>query len=219
MPVEKIVKIYKFEELSDTAKERARAWYKECAAQDEFWDATYEDASTIADLMGIDLATRQTGTRRDKTPIYEVDIQFSGFWSQGDGASFTGTFAYKADALEKVKAHAPEDATLHAIVERLQAAHAKADFRASGSITRDRWGHYVHSNLMDVAELTDEEDPDREYPDELRKEFRDAFRAFADWIYSQLEKEDEYRNSDECVDDNIEANDYTFTEDGRREDA
>ncbi len=36
------------------------------------------------------------------------------------------------------------------------------------------------------------------------------------WIYRQLEKEYEYQNSDECVDENILCNSYTFTEDGKR---
>ncbi len=43
-----------------------------------------------------------------------------------------------------------------------------------------------------------------------------ALRDFADWIYSQLEKEYEYQMSNECVDENIRANEYEFTEEGMR---
>lgn len=39
-----------------------------------------------------------------------------------------------------------------------------------------------------------------------------------DWIYRQLEKEYEYQNSDECIDENLMGNSYTFREDGTRED-
>ena len=45
---------------------------------------------------------------------------------------------------------------------------------------------------------------------------RDALRDLARWLYQQLEKEDEYLRSDEHVDENIEANEYTFTQTGRR---
>lgn len=40
-------------------------------------------------------------------------------------------------------------------------------------------------------------------------------RAFADWIYRQLETEYDYQNSDEQVDESIIANEYEFTEEGK----
>ena len=36
------------------------------------------------------------------------------------------------------------------------------------------------------------------------------------WIYRTLESEYDYQNADEQVDENIEANEYTFTAEGRR---
>lgn len=44
----------------------------------------------------------------------------------------------------------------------------------------------------------------------------DALRDFARWLYRQLEREYYYRSSDEAIDETIVANDYTFTETGRR---
>ena len=44
----------------------------------------------------------------------------------------------------------------------------------------------------------------------------EALRDLARWLYRQLEREYEYLTSDEAVDDAITANEYTFTEDGRR---
>jgi len=41
-------------------------------------------------------------------------------------------------------------------------------------------------------------------------------RDLARWLYRRLEQEYEYRTSDEVVDETIIANDYTFTESGRR---
>jgi len=39
--------VYKFDELSDAAKERARDWYREFALDYEWWEFTYEDAERI----------------------------------------------------------------------------------------------------------------------------------------------------------------------------
>ena len=44
----------------------------------------------------------------------------------------------------------------------------------------------------------------------------EALRDLARWLYRQLEREYEYLTSDEAVDETIAANDYTFTETGRR---
>jgi hypothetical protein len=42
-------------------------------------------------------------------------------------------------------------------------------------------------------------------------------RDFMDWIYKQLEKEWDYQNSDEQVEESIRANEYEFLEDGVRD--
>ena len=46
------------------------------------------------------------------------------------------------------------------------------------------------------------------------EEVTQALRLFADWIYSRLESEYDYRMSDENVDESIKCNEYEFTEDG-----
>jgi hypothetical protein len=44
----------------------------------------------------------------------------------------------------------------------------------------------------------------------------DIFCDLASWLYDQLHAEYDYQNSDECVDESIEANEYEFDEDGDR---
>ena len=39
-------------------------------------------------------------------------------------------------------------------------------------------------------------------------------RSFADWIYKQLEDEDDWLNSDECIDERLNESDDEFDEDG-----
>ena len=53
--------------------------------------------------------------------------------------------------------------------------------------------------------------PDREAEEAVR----DELRAFADWIYRQLEQDHDYLMSDEAVDESIRANEYEFDESGR----
>lgn len=74
-------------------------------------------------------------------------------------------------------------------------------------------GHYSHSGCMNAnVERSDE----REVTDDQEEEITQLMRDFADWIYDQLCKEDEWLNSDECIDDNIRANEYEFTINGDR---
>ncbi len=44
----------------------------------------------------------------------------------------------------------------------------------------------------------------------------ELLRDLARWLYRQLEREYDYQTSDQVTDEAILANDYAFTEDGRR---
>lgn len=86
MRVEIIEKtIYEYHELSDKSKEKARDWYRGDGEDFEFdveW--VYEDASTVAKLMGIDLEkTRVTligGGHRYKPTIFLQRVLEPGGW-------------------------------------------------------------------------------------------------------------------------------------------
>jgi hypothetical protein len=54
--------VYKFDELSDAAKERARDWFREASAGDTP-DCALDDAVTIAGLMGIEIERRARSRR------------------------------------------------------------------------------------------------------------------------------------------------------------
>lgn len=195
--------VYKFDELSDSAKERARDWFRETSQDDEWWDCMYEDFATIADMLGIDLRQRPAKLMNGTTR-YEPAIYFSGFSSQGDGACFEGTYRYKPGALKAIKSHAPTDAELHRIARTLQAIQRRAFYHLTANIAQR--GRY-HSMEIDVdaGDFAGEFDADG---------IRECLTDFADWMYRQLEKEYEYQNSDETVDENIRCNDYEFDEEG-----
>jgi hypothetical protein len=196
--------VFTYSELSDAAKAKARDWYRETSQGDNYFsESVIEDAATIAALLGIELKTTR------KAPC----IHWSGFACQGDGASFEGDFDPKAMKTPDLFAHAPTDEKLHAVaVNILEAAQAiPGEWTANISLSGHR---YVHSNMMQI-DIEQGED-ETEISPEMEKALLDSLRAFADWIYSQLESEYEYQNSDDAVADIIEANEYEFEANGAR---
>lgn len=191
--------IYQFDELSDLAKEKARVWWRSGFELDH--DSIFEDVATIADLFGLDIC------RNGEPAIY-----YTGFSSQGDGACFQGRYTYKPGALKAVKQYAPKDEDLHRIVAGLQAAQKPYFYKLTADCNHS--GHYYHSGCM-VVEVIHAEDEYRDIGDG-ETELRDLLRQFADWIYSQLREAYFAEMEDDQVDDNIRANEYEFTEDGRR---
>lgn len=196
-----IKQAFTFDELNDKAKAAARDWWREGMRMDSTWyESTFEDAAQCAAILGIQI------DENDKTgaPV----IYFSGFWSQGDGACFEGNYINAPDAPKLIRQHAPQDATLHKIADDLAAVQAKHGGRLFARMSHA--GRYSHSGSMsvDAPEWLEDAEADAEL---LR-----LMRAFADWIYSQLEKEWDYQNADAQADDAIRANEYEFTADGKR---
>ena len=180
----------------------------------DWWDSTYDNFNHICEILGIDL---------DKD-----EPSFSGFWSQGDGASWTGSYrAIKGFdkrseptydlAPQKIREHAPKDEELHRIADELclLARIYNPVWARVG-----RYGsHYVHSSTMCVSEWEYwDEDIGFEGVDEaiaylIEETLLTQFRALADWLYSTLEKEHEYLTSDEAVIESLKANEIEEDED------
>ena len=187
--------VFKFDELSDAAKEKAREWYRRAGDNDDSYaDHVIEDLKQCASIMGIEV---------DKT-------YWSGFWSQGDGASFTGSYRYAKGGVKAIKAHASQDKELHRIAQALQDAQRVNFYRLQSSISAG--GYYSHSGTM----VADTEDTESRYRDigAAEDDLLQAFRDLADWFYTQLESAYEWENADEQVDENICANEYEFDEYG-----
>ena len=204
--------VFQYDELDDRAKERAREWYSRHVFEDSCdWEFVYEDAAEVADILGIDLRQRRVqlmgGGHR-----YEPSIYFSGFWSQGDGACFEGTYRYAKGATKKIREYAPQDKELHRISDELQAVQRKHFYHLIASMNHT--GHYCHSGCMSV-EVEHNEDRYRDIGD-AEEEITQLMRDFADWIYAALESEYDYQTSDEAVEEAIRANEYEFDENGDR---
>jgi len=204
--------VYRLDELSDAAKEKARAWYREGGFDYDWYDAVYEDFQRIAEILGISLKTRPVrlyggGTRQ------EPCIWFRGFWSQGDGACYEGFWSYAKGAAKRIRDYAPQDGALHQIADAFQAIQRRNFYQLRAEIAHR--GHYYHEYCMVISVERDGpvwQDMTADAEDAVIEVLRDLAR----WLYRQVEREYDYLSSDKAVDETILANDYTFTEAGRR---
>lgn len=193
-------KVFEFDELNDKAKEKARDWYRRGAFDHEWWDFVYEDATTMGKLMGLDIKK----------------IFFTGFSSQGDGACFEGSWNPCEVKAKELRAEAPNDKVLHKIASEFErlALHGV-------SFTVKQRGHYMHKYCTEFYfsapdDISDTPLSDVERIEKVEEALKETAREFMEWIYRRLEREWDYMNEDAQVDDNILANGYTFTADGKR---
>jgi len=198
--------VYRFHELSDKAKARARDHYRAQGVRDQWWDFVYEDAVRVANILGISI-TEKSGP----SPA----IYFSGFSSQGDGACFQGGYTPKPgnETTEGIRSECPQDEELHRIADALAllqvSARVQHGQRIEANITTS--GSYCHSGTMNVdATYTEGDSPDPEIAEELQQLIRD----FADWIYARLEDEYDWLNSNEHIDEALLDGDNEFEESG-----
>lgn len=208
MPRTVTIEVFKFDELSDKAKEAARDWYRGCIENDELTD--FDDWTIIGDILGIEFKQTRVplyggGTR------YDPDISFSLGYTQGDGASFDAYYRFVKQGSKKIREHAPNDVNLHAIADALAAVQKRNGY----SLTAQTHAHGVASYSMEVN-VMDSRKPDEDPSAEADEEVTKQLRAFADWLYDQIRAQNDYLSSDESVEESIRANDYDFYADGSR---
>ena len=188
------------------SKEELLAQFRDINVSHDWWEFTYEDFKNEMAQKG----------------VVVDDIFFSGFWSQGDGACFTGTVSSSNFKLFM------EAFDLH---DKFSAAYY---FAQSQEVYMNivHQGYYSHENTMSV-QLHDytgnpygEEDGLRyETYDTMQTLFNEDFDALEDELqelmqnearklYRRLEKEYEYLTSDEVVWETIEANDLRLQHEG-----
>ena len=192
MPQEIRITVYTFSELltmGGAGAARARQWLSE-AAEDEWWVGVYDATREALEPFG-----------------YEVDdTRFTGFWSQGDGASFTGAVnvevfaratykgAYLAKVLRMVRAVEAwcvdpcvyiKRGTSRYVHEHTVFFDTDVDTMPGHARVRKLW----YAVVEDVAEHA-----------------RDAMRK----LYRDLEAEYEALTSDESLQEFADANDWWF---------
>ncbi len=202
--------VYNFNELNDKAKDKARSWYREGAFDYEWYDFVKTDFESFLEAVG----------------FKNVSSQFSGFWSQGDGASFDFkcvdfTKLLTPPEIDQVEYGAilndwlTENGGLIRKARRIAGSiHAESCKNGYGS-------HYCHSKTRYVSMELDAGGV-RDFLNlqavvtKLENQFTLLCRFLADKYYSNLSDEWDYLNSDDAVGESIEANEYTFTAAGKR---
>lgn len=216
-----------FDQLSNAAKDRARDAYRNVDVRNEWWDAVYEDAVTVAAMLGIDINIVSRKTTNGH--VYnETDISFSGFCSQGDGCCFSGYL--KIDDLKNcvaaLKTHVGEgtDEELFALAARGEAIYQRVvtrlvELRLLGEYEDGDAAPDGEVSLEDILHITGTE---RSYSTavssdtsiEMEKLLDEYVANFASWIYKQLEAEHDYLTSDDHLDQWLSDSEKKFDEDG-----
>lgn len=190
-------KVFTFEELSNKAKERVRQWWSDGLDTESWSEPVIEDAKQIAALMGWEAA----------------NVNFSGFWSQGDGACFVGHMRYAKGCAKAVKDHAALDEELHRIAKAWQDLQAKYFYSLEAQVYKT-CNRYSHENTVsfDVEDQRDRGSSCHPVEGDVAEIGRDFMR----WIYKALESAHDYEVSLENVAEICKTNEYLFREDGTR---
>jgi hypothetical protein len=212
-------KTFSFEELSPEAQSHAIEENRDINVSYSGWeDGVTEGFKEDMSEIGID----------------DIEISYSGFFSQGDGASFTSgnidtrklfnaARIKSTDALDmEVENKDDKDKEFHDLLDTLEDVGLVDRIRIKPeeirvNISRGS-SHYYHENTVGVnMELWDEPEGWKEpmgFIDNLEKEITNFIRGKCKELYSDLSKEYDYLTSDEAVKETLIDNDNEFYEDG-----
>ena len=191
MPVVKQVTHYSFDELSEQVQQRVIDKVRE-------WDDLFLfDEECIIECF------------QERHPhIHNMDIRYSGFYSQGDGASFTGYIGAEW------------------VINNLLSDELKTIVRDLDCAFERNSGMYCHENtvstqLEDVTWADHIEENDRLRESLLEQHYDDIANVIEEYrldlchkLYGVLEQGYEHCYSDENIKELILANDYLFDIDG-----
>lgn len=181
--------VFNFEELSEAGKRAAIDRCYDINIDHDWYQFTFDDFVYQLEAIGFS----------------NIEINFSGFSSQGDGASFTASdidvekFLKSCDEWERFTA-------LHGLI---------FDGELVAKISRIG-NYYCHENTVDSDiecwNHTEEQGKDIL---ELSVYVRDFVRNKSREIYKVLNEEYDYLTGDSAIIETFEANDYEFTADGK----
>lgn len=183
------VKLYMFSELSAEVKSKVIGRNRDYNLDFDWWDHVYEDFISVAKCFGFEVESEA--------------IQFSGFGSQGDGASFTCTANVKDwktahKNAKQLRAYAPSDTRLLSIHKRYQATikslfSGKPAGEETVVLTRARNDVHKYSVSAGLEDDTDSTPPG------LDSVVLCEARDLMEWLYRQLESEYDHLTSDTTI--------------------
>ena len=184
--------VYDFSELSQTAKEHAIG---NLACDYGWWDGVYDDFSEILNILGFE--------------VKSDDIQFSGFYTQGSYAAFSGYYYFRSGISKGIKEYAPNDAELQRIAKELTEMQRKCFYNLSAK--------FSYSNYYGYS--VDMEDGRRQYGwldanCDAETVFRQVLKDLSAWLFNALQDDYEDKQKEENFLELCEANEWTFDENG-----
>lgn len=198
------IEVFEYDELDDRAKEKAREWYIEGMEFDA--EYTLDDCKEFLEKV---------------TGFSDVEINYSGFCSQGDGASFTGYWHAK-DVKEKSDDFG-EVYFNNSFLPVLSDISKKFPVSAGNLSRISHRNSHEYTVTCELENSNSYDDLDEngneigvEIPTEVCEEFQEACRHAMHWVYIKLQESYDYQTSEEAMRDNILANEYTFTKEGTR---
>ena len=200
---------FKFADLDEKAKAKARDEARDWNVDHDWWDYTYEDVIECGKLLGIEIKNHQSTLRR------ALFFQLS--YSQGDGACFAGSYVPVPDPIKAITKRAPKDEVLLSIAKGLTVLQLTSRLAGGADIEANikTIGNDCHSSSMVIDSINFVGGVSGEEPCpnvSLTNELVNLMRRFADWIFERLRDEYEYLTSDECIDEALA--DHEFDEDG-----
>ena len=204
MPITKTYTLYTFDELSDRAKEKARDWYRSSDVGNDYMLS--ESFAQTLSYYGF--------------PEGSMKIYYSLAYCQGDGVSFEGRIDFDAllATTESELVIARTDENLVVIRDLIKQARA-IDMDLSGKVESNGDFHECSMDIeLDCYYANDEVISPR---DQIAEKLQEALEEFVMDLSLQLKKDGysdlDYRFSDEVVDETILVSEFTFCEDGKRE--
>ncbi len=191
------INLYTFDELSETAKDRARDWYREGNNEENYTlDEMMHSLKAIFKRSGIKLTNWEIGPYNQHN---HVDFDM------GDAGSLTGKRAFAW--LENNLFSSLRITKAEFKAKQKEYMGYGADYRPGKIKPCPLTGMCYDENLLDA----------------LRKSVKDgdtlkeAFRNLADVCGKMNAEEIEYQNEDAQIDESLQANEYTFIESGKRQ--
>jgi hypothetical protein len=200
-------------ELPENIQKKVLDRYRDWNVEDTIW------AEDTTELFKEDLKPLgfNVGTRKNSK---EPTIYWSGFCSQGDGASFEAGVdleIYIKSHIEPLIREGIDIFTLRKILKHDPSADSPDgyDWELENSHIKQE-GHYCHEMTMDIS-LEWRGNPPSEIESALFKmqdivltEARDLAKGF----YKTLEKENDYQTGDQAIRESLECSDKKFTIEG-----
>ena len=196
------INLYKYDELSPQAKEKALEHYSDINTDYEWWDCTYFHWRDKLEEQGFS----------------NPKIYFSGFWSQGDGACFDADIDFDTQ-FEQYRNYALSNGT--GGIQRAIKNHKNwiydylyNETRYSIAVINHQYSHESTRQIESYC-YTDTKGMLSEIYSDFEEWLESKRTDLCREIYRDLKQEYGYLSGKECIEETLRVNEYEFTQEGK----